>query len=133
MKIKKKTPRYIIILHTSLTKIMIISYTVLEIWHVTHVIFIFHFLLFFALLPPNDPKNQNFKKMREKYLKILPFYTCVPKIMIKWCTIPEIWFATNGWTDRWRDVLTDGQTDGWKKWHIEVGVPPKSQAKIKNF
>ena len=42
---------------------MIICYTVPEIWHMTHEIFIFHFGLFFALLPPNSPKDQNLKKM----------------------------------------------------------------------
>ena len=25
-----------------------------------------------------------------------------------------------------RNRRTDGQTDGWKKWHIEVGAPPKN-------
>ena len=34
----------------------------------------------------------------------ISFYTCVPKIMISWCTVPEIWWAT----------------DGRKRWHIEV-------------
>ena len=37
---------------TKKTKIMIICYTVPEIWCVTDVIVIFHFGLFFALLPP---------------------------------------------------------------------------------
>ena len=37
--------------YTSVPKIMIICYTVPEIWRVTDVIFIFHFGLFFALLP----------------------------------------------------------------------------------
>ena len=45
---------------------MIIGYTVPEIWYMTHVIFIFHFRPFFALLPRNSPKNQNFKKMKKK-------------------------------------------------------------------
>ena len=45
---------------------MIICYTVPEIWHVTDVIFIFYFGLFFALLPPNSPRNQNFKKLEKK-------------------------------------------------------------------
>ena len=45
--------------------------------------------------------------------EISSFYTCVPKIMITWCTVAEIWCATNG------------QTNGRKKWHIEVGAPPK--------
>ena len=37
--------------YTSVPKIMIIHYTVPEIWHVTDVIVIFHFGLFFALFP----------------------------------------------------------------------------------
>ena len=37
--------------YTSVPKIMIIGYTVPEIWHVTHAIVIFHSRLFFALLP----------------------------------------------------------------------------------
>ena len=28
------------------------------------------------------------------------------------------------------DGLTDRQTDGWKKWHIEVGVPPKTDKSV---
>ena len=83
---------------------MIIGYTVPEIWYMTHVIFIFHFGPFFALLPRNSPKNQNFKKMKKKKrLEILSCYTCVPIIMIGWCTVPEIWCAT--------DRRTDGSTD----------------------
>ena len=54
--------------YTSLTKIMILCNVVPEIWHATHVIVIFHFGLFFALLPPPlsySPKNQNFKKKKK--------------------------------------------------------------------
>ena len=36
---------------------MIIRYVVPETWRVTDVIFIFHFGLFFALLPPFQPKK----------------------------------------------------------------------------
>ena len=46
-KMKKKAWRY------HFMQIMITYYTVLEIWHVKHVIVIFHFGLFFALLPPS--------------------------------------------------------------------------------
>ena len=46
--------------------------------HVMDVIFIFHLGLFFALLPPNNPENQNFTKMK----KMPGDFTCVPKIMI---------------------------------------------------
>ena len=38
--------------YISAPKIMIIGYTVPEIWHVTDVIVIFHFWLFFVFLPP---------------------------------------------------------------------------------
>ena len=41
---------------------MVKCYTVPETCHVTDVIAIFHFGLFFAILPPNNPKNQNLKK-----------------------------------------------------------------------
>ena len=46
-------------------KIMIICYTVPEIWHVTDLIVIFHFGLFFSFLPTNNPKNQNFEKIKK--------------------------------------------------------------------
>ena len=45
---------------------MIICHTVPEIWHVTHVIVIFHFGLCFALLPSNSLKNQNFKTLKKR-------------------------------------------------------------------
>ena len=45
---------------------MIIRYTVREIRRGADVIFIFHFELFFLPFhPPNDPKNQNLKKMKK--------------------------------------------------------------------
>ena len=28
-----------------------------------------------------------------------------------------------------RDGRTDGQTDGWKKSHIQAGIPPKNPGK----
>ena len=46
--------------YTSVPKIMIICYTVSEIWHMTDVILTFHFVLFFAFLPHKSPKNGNF-------------------------------------------------------------------------
>ena len=45
---------------------------------------------FFALLPPKNPKNQNFGKWKN-LLEISSFYKCVPKITIMWRTVPEIW------------------------------------------
>ena len=48
-KIKKKKHLEISSFHTDVSKIMIICYIVPEMWHVKHVIVIFHFGLFFAL------------------------------------------------------------------------------------
>ena len=61
IKILKKWKKHLeILFYTSVPKIMIICYTVPEIWCMTNVIFIFHFGLFFALLQ----KNENFKKTK---------------------------------------------------------------------
>ena len=86
MKISKKWKKNLEILsfYTSVPKIMIICYTVPEIWCMTDAIVIFHFRLFFALL----------------HLEISSFYTCVPNIMIRWCTVPEKWCATDRWTEK---------------------------------
>ena len=75
--------------------------------------FPFHFELFLTLLLP---QNLNLKK-NEKLLGMSSSYTCVLKIMIRWCTVPKIWCAKHGRTDGW--------TEGRKKWHIEVGAPLK--------
>ena len=164
--------------YTSVPKIMIIWYTVPEIWHMTDVIVIFHFGLFFALSPfcPFALKNENFTKMK-KCLEISSFYTSVPKIMIICYTVPEIWYVmyvivifhfglffalllpyqpknskfqknkkntwryhhfTHVYQKLWLDdvrFLRYGarQMDGWtnrqKKWHIEVSAPPKNDSK----
>ena len=37
--------------------------------------------------------------------------------MIRWCTIPEIWCATDGWPD------------AQEKWYIGVGAQPKNNLK----
>ena len=83
---------------------MIICYTVPEIWCMMDVI-IFHFRLFFALLPHYLPKKPIFFQKCQKQLEIPSFYTHVPKLMIRWCMVPEI------------------VHDGWKKWHVSMWVP----------
>ena len=35
--------------------------------------FFCHFELFLPFYPPNDPKNQNFEKMKKKWLEIISF------------------------------------------------------------
>ena len=52
------------IFYTGVPKLMIICYTVPEIWHVMDIIVIFHFGLFFALLPPWKIKWKK-KKMKK--------------------------------------------------------------------
>ena len=107
---KKKKKCLEISFYTSATKTMTICYTVREIWHVTFVIVIFHFGIFFSLLPKNSPKYQNEKKnLKKKLLEISSFYTCTKNYDQM---MPDIWCATDGWTDGWTDGQKDGQTDG---------------------
>ena len=87
----------------------IFCYAVSEIWCVMDVII--YFGLLFVLLPPpspppNRPKYQNFYKNKKKHMEISSFYTCITKIMIRWCTISEIWCAMNRQTDRQTEKVT---------------------------
>ena len=63
LKMSKKWRHLEISFHKSIPKIMIIGYIVLDIWRVMDVIS-FHSGQYFALLPPNSPKSENFKKMK---------------------------------------------------------------------
>ena len=75
---------------------------------------------FWAIFYPFNPlRSQKIKILKKwkKPLEILSFFICEPKILIRWCMVPEIWCTTDGQSDRW--------TGRWKKWHIEAGVPPK--------
>ena len=67
---------------------------------VTYIIAVSHFGLFFALLPLYQPKKLKFSKKLKKCLEIASFYIHLPKIMIRWCTVPEIWWATDGRTEK---------------------------------
>ena len=62
--------------YTRVPKIMIICYTVPEIWHVTDVILIFHIGLFFAPLLTSQPKKSKFHK-NEKNNWRYHHFTCV--------------------------------------------------------
>ena len=76
---KMKSEPADIIFYTSVPKIMIICYTVPEIWRVTDVIFIFQFEYFLPFTPLTAQRIKIFKKC----LEISSFYTCVPKISIR--------------------------------------------------
>ena len=109
IKKKRQNPLEISSFHTSVPKIMIICYTVPEIWHVTDVIVIFHFGLFFALSPPNSLKNQNLKKMKK-----IPGDIIILQKFNK--NYDQMMYSS------W-NIVHDGRTDG--KWHIEVGAQSK--------
>ena len=68
----------------------------------------------FPFYPPNSPKKQNFKKMN---LEIPSFYTRVPKIMTRWCTVPKVWWVTGG---RKEKVTHRGGCPTWKLHNIEI-------------
>ena len=111
----KKTSGYIIILHRCTINDNHMMYGPWDIKWTDKIFVILH--LFCPFIPPNNPKIQNFKKnekQKQKRLEISWFYIHVPKIMIRWCTVPKIWCATDGWRDRQMDGRTDGKRDiGW--------------------
>ena len=119
-----------------------------------------HLGQFFAHLPPENLKNQNFEKILKNPLEILSFYTSVPKIMIIWYTVPEIWCMTNvivifnvglffallppnspknqditilhmctknydQMMYGFWEMVCNRRMDGTKKWHMEVGASPR--------
>ena len=55
----------------------------------------FSFWTIFCLFTPLTARKMKIKKKRKKLLEILSFYTRVPKIMIIWYTVPEIWPVTD--------------------------------------
>ena len=78
---------------------------------------------FWAIFCPFTPlltaPKIKIKKKMEKKLEISSFYICVPKITIGWCML--------GTTDEWMYRWMDGQ----KKWHLEMGAPPKKRGRQK--
>ena len=59
----------------------------------------FSFWAIFCSFTPLTARKIKISKKWTKLLEIPSFYTCVPKIMIRWCTVNEIWCATDGRTD----------------------------------
>ena len=87
---KMKKCLEILSFYKSATKIMIICYIVPEIWCMMDVIAIFHFGLFYALLPPNSPKHENFKKMKKRPGHIIILHKCT-KNHYHMVYVPGIW------------------------------------------
>ena len=100
---KWKKPLEILSFYTSATKIMIICYSVPEIWHVTNVIVIFHFGLFFALIQPK--KSKFWKKWKKTPWRHHHFTYIYQKL---WSD--DVWFLRYG--VRQTVGQTDGQMDG---------------------
>ena len=94
MKISKKWKQHLVIssFYTSAPKLMIIGYTVLEMWHGTDMIIVFilgNFLPFYPP-PPNTQKNENFKKIKKNPRDIIILHKSIPKLMNICYTVPEI-------------------------------------------
>ena len=60
----------------------------------------------FWLFTPLTAREIKILKKRKRCLEISSFCTCIPKIMITWCTVPEIWCATDRQTDRRTEKVT---------------------------
>ena len=74
----------------------------------------FHFGLFFALLPLYHSKKSEFQKNEKSSWR----YHHFTHVYQRWW-LDDVWFLGYGMQQ------TDAWTDGQKKWHIEVGAPPK--------
>ena len=86
--------------YTRVPKTTIIYGTVTEICK--EKVVIMYILYLFTLLITR--KIKTLKKWKT-HLEMSPFYTCVPKIMIIWCMLPEIWKATNFFFIFWGHFL----------------------------
>ena len=113
---KLKTCPEISSFYISVPRTMVRWHMVPEIWCLTDVIVISHFwAIFYRFTPLTAQKNQYFEKMRTTLGEI---------IILHMCTKNYDQMMYGSW-DMVRNRRMDGQTDGHKKWHIEVGAPPK--------
>ena len=85
--------------------------------------FYFSVWAIFSPFTPLTAWKMKISKKWKKHLEISSFYTCVPKVMIRQCTVPE----------RYGAGRMDRQTDRQKKWHIEVGAPPNKYVNIERI
>ena len=57
-----------------------------------------NYFLFWTIFCPFTPltaRKIKILKKQKKPLKISSFYICVPKFIIRWCTLPEMWCVTD--------------------------------------
>ena len=94
---KWKTNLEILSFYTCVQKIMIICYCSWDMVSATCNCYFSFWAIFCLFTPPPPPpsltaqKNKILKKSKQ-VLEISSLYISVPKIMIKWCMVPEIWF-----------------------------------------
>ena len=62
--------------------------------------------------PPPPKKKKRILKWKQTPGDIIILHMCTKK-KVTWCTVPEIWHVTDGWTDI-------------QKWHTQVGAQPKN-------
>ena len=112
----KKTSGDVIILQKCTENHDHMLYCSWDIVHDRHNCYFSFWAIFGLLQPPNSPKNQNFKKWKKKNTGGYHHFTHVHQKL--W--LDNVQFLRNG------AQHTDRQTDRRKKWHIEVGAPPKN-------
>ena len=92
----------------------------------------FSFCVFFFFFPfalATNWKIKNLLKMKKKKKTTWRYHHFTQVHQKLW--LDDVQFLRQG--VQWTDKQTDGQTDRQKKWHIEVGAPPKnSDTEIKN-
>ena len=112
-KMKKRPGDIIIILHKCTKNYDHMPYCSWDMAHDT-CNFYFSFWAIFCLLTPPPPPLTAWKiKISEKWkksLEISSFYTSVPQIRIRWCTVPEIWCMTEGQADGLSERRTEKVT-----------------------
>ena len=114
-KIKRKKRQEISSFYTNVPETIIICYSFPEIWCATDAIVIFHFGLFFCPFTPNRLTNKISKNWK-KSLEISSY------LYMRTENYDKMMYGS--W-DMVCDGQTDRRTDGRKKWHTEVGAPPK--------
>ena len=63
-------------------------------------------------------------KKWEKHLQLSSFYTCLPKIRIIWCMLPEIWSVTDRFFIIFSHFLHFYATKIFKKWKKLLEILP---------
>ena len=89
-----------------------------------------NYFSFWAIFCPFNPlKAQKIKikkkKKMKKSLELSSSYTCVPKIMIRWCMVPEIWCVTDGQTDLQKNFYFSLATFWFwsiKIWYLKLSI-----------